>query len=244
MTEQASLAVGDIVKHRIHGKVEVIVGVGRNRFLCTYRKNILADGKLRPGSCVTLHSQKRLQRIGHLDKVAPISLFKLHDEEVGRVRQKRMRNLRRELAFYVTAIAVSVLVIFGAEKIYSGFEEDFGDDFLAKVGEEAIKMIVRERERSGQKGEQQGEEGIEDEEIRKELRRLKNQMGISDEEIERLKAQYIREGVSTEELIRLGKRYLKSGVSDWQRERLKKKYLKPGVNMGRLRKLKERFFGR
>lgn len=240
MTGQESLTIGDVVKHHLHGKKKVIVGITRHNFLCTSLENIQTDGRLQQGAHVAIHSQDNLQKIGHMDQVIPVSLFQLRGNKTRRMDGAPRRNLKTAIAFYVPRCVFSAALIYftlsAIEKVRSGVEYYF----FARIVEGALAMHHSDKKESEQA---KGKEREWNEAGQKELGMVKKQLGLSDEKIEGLQRQYLKERLSEEELFRLAKKYAAGAMSDSEKKALKEKYLKPDVSKEEVESVRRQFLG-
>ncbi|MFH1858570.1 MAG: hypothetical protein ABH845_06705 [Candidatus Omnitrophota bacterium] len=104
--------IGDIVQHSKLETDKVIVGAGRDRYLCVHPEDIGSDGKVRPHARVALHRAVHLQKVGHHDGVIEISLQNLYrDEAVSKHGLPRRGKVRKFFLGALLALAACLLVL-------------------------------------------------------------------------------------------------------------------------------------
>ena len=79
MTQE--LHIGDIVRHAILETDKIIVGIGKDRYLCVHLEDVDPGGRLRPNSRVAMHRGIHLERVGYRKGVAEVNLGQLYQQE-------------------------------------------------------------------------------------------------------------------------------------------------------------------
>ncbi len=229
MTEPV-LKIGDIVEHCIHGKREVIVGMDRDRFLCTYPQNIQKDGKLRPRSRVAIHPEENLRKIGRLDHVIPVSLLKLYGDQSRKLRILPKLNLQRWVVFSM-ALAVTIYSLFSIMEKTSYSLESY---LFARIASEVLAMKEREGDPN------QSKDGKAKSGLELKIEKVKKKLGLTDAKIEKLGKRFLKEDLTEEEAMSLAQRYFSSAMSEDEKRELKERYLKPGVTKEEVERVKNK----
>ena len=248
---EPALSVGDIVRHRVLGKEKVIIGIGKDRYLCATPEDIQADGRLRSQARVTLHRGKNLHKIDHHGKVMAVSLDHLYERELKQARRLQRRDAFKKrampyLLLTVTVVPICFVLLSGLEMGRSHIESTF----LNMLARQALESMEEEAKTSDKKDEKEKEKSQTREEAsqgdanKEAIRHFKERYlktDIKGEEARRLKERYLKTDISEEEIKRLAERYLQGGMANQEKEMLKQKYLKPGVGEQEKEMLKRKY---
>ena len=239
------LAVGDIVRHEIFGSQKVIVGIGKNRYLCASPEDIQADGHLRPQARVALHRGESLYKIGHYGKVIAIDIGHLYEKEL-----KQAGRLQRAAIFKKKAVPYLLLIVVVAPTCYALLavrdvvHSNIESTLLRRLIEQELESAGEKKESDQKKpGEEKGggkEKGT-SKKADKQLKKQYLKADISEEDIRRLKEKYLKTDISVQDIARLGRGYMEGWMTREEKEMLKSKYLKREISPEEKESLKRKY---
>jgi len=106
---------GDIVRHTVLESEKIIVGVGKDRYLCVRLADLGSDGRIRSNARVAMHRAASLQKIGHRDDIIEVNLTNLYKQESISRHTFMERWLREEVlinALFLFAVVFIALAFF------------------------------------------------------------------------------------------------------------------------------------
>ncbi|MBI4436568.1 MAG: hypothetical protein HY590_04065 [Candidatus Omnitrophica bacterium] len=113
------LAKGDVVEHTVLETQKVIVGVGKDRYLCVHVEDVGPDGRVRPNARVAMHRGDHLQKVGYRPDVVEIDLNRLYQKESTTRRTFIHRVMRQEVLAQGLFILAAVLIVLA---LFSGID--------------------------------------------------------------------------------------------------------------------------
>ncbi len=106
----AAFKNGDIVWHSILETRKVIVGSGKDRYLCVHPEEIGPDGKIRPNARVAMHRADNLEKVGFQEGVVEVDLEGLYKKE-SFARHKVKRFIKDEIVTNALFVLAAVLIV-------------------------------------------------------------------------------------------------------------------------------------
>lgn len=120
---------GDIVRHTLLESEKVVVGVGKDRYLCVRLEDIGEGGRIRTNARVAMHQGHHLRKVGHHEDVIAIDINALYEKEKLMRHSLRHRWLRQEIlvnTLFVLAMLLIVMAVFsGIETARRRVEQEF-----------------------------------------------------------------------------------------------------------------------
>ena len=110
---------GDIVQHMILESKKVVVGVGRDRYLCVHLADLGSDGRIRHNTRVAMHRAANLQKIGHRDDIVEVNLTHLYQQESVSRHTFVKRWFREEVLINALFLLAVVCIVFA---LFSGID--------------------------------------------------------------------------------------------------------------------------
>lgn len=135
----ATFIKGDIVRHELLEAEKVVVGVGKDRYLCVRLEDIGPDGRIRANARVAMHQGQHLRGVGHRDNTIGLDMGALYEKEKVKRHSLRHRWLRQEILIN-SLFALGVFLILMA--VFSGIEVA-----RRKVEQEFFKRTERIKEK-------------------------------------------------------------------------------------------------
>ena len=110
---------GDIVRHKLLESEKVVVGAGKDRYLCVRLEDIGEDGRIRTNARVAMHQGDHLRKVGHREDVVAIDMNALYEKEKMMRHSLRHRWLRQEILVNTLFILAMLLIVMA---VFSGVE--------------------------------------------------------------------------------------------------------------------------
>jgi len=102
---------GDIVRHTILETEKIVIGVGRDRYLCVHPNDVSTDGQIRSHARVAMHRSINLEKIGFRDGIKEMNLENLYQQEIVTRRLFRGKWFRREVLINLLFILAATFVV-------------------------------------------------------------------------------------------------------------------------------------
>lgn len=134
---------GDIVQHELLESQKVVVGIGKDRYLCVRLEDIGEDGRIRANARVAMHQRHHLRKVGHREDIAAIDMNALYEKEKVMRHSLQHRWLRQEILINTLFVLAMLLVVMA---VFSGIEaarHKVDQEFLKKM--EEIKNGYRKK---------------------------------------------------------------------------------------------------
>ena len=148
---------GDVVEHKVLETRKVIVGIGKDRYLCVHPEDIGPDGRVLPNARVAMHRANNLQKVGYRHDVEGIDLGHLYQKESIARHTFMRRVMRQEVltqGLFILAAVLTVLALLSGidiarkelDRFVNKKVEDVKTDLYQKYYKE-YETIKREKAR-------------------------------------------------------------------------------------------------
>ena len=131
------------MRHEVLESEKVVVGVGKDRYLCVHLADVGPDGRIRSNARVAMHRGNHLRKVGRREDVIAVDLEALYHKEVVVRHSFSRRWLREEILINSLFVLAAVLIVMA---LFTGIDtarRKLEQEFLTK--EEAIKVEYREK---------------------------------------------------------------------------------------------------
>ncbi len=144
-------APGDIVEHQLLEVRKVIVGAGRDRYLCVHLEDVREDGRVRVHARVAMHRGSNLRKIGFRENVTEVSMGTLYQKESSSRRRAIFLGVEGILAkglLIVAAVMIVLAILSGIDYMRNGLD-GLVDQKINAMKSSYYKKTMKEYEKMG-----------------------------------------------------------------------------------------------
>jgi|GEM_PF-2749692 len=140
---------GDIVEHKVLETKKIVVGIGKDRYLCVHPEDIGPDGRVRPNARVAMHRANNLQKVGYRHDVEGIDLGHLYQKEsVARytfVKRVMRQEVLAQGLFALAAVLIVLALLSGIDIARRGIDR-FADRKVEQIKKDLYQKYYKEYE--------------------------------------------------------------------------------------------------